>query len=306
MTPLRHAAPIYLAAALMPLSTSAAAPASSPSPELHASQINKRGAMGSTPFLDAILEGNTSLVARMIAAGADVNYLPSFSEEELAHGDNPYATPLIMACGGEIPPQAEIVKLLLAAGANPNLAMPESGWTALMTAASFARVQLVTLLLDAGADPNQRTAAGDSALARACDMQSVEIVEALLAAGADAKQLGEHRRNLYYHVLGASAILEAPPLDAVSARVVLIKKLHARGVDVNHVDAQGETPLMRLVRMSQIYGNEEESLALARCLMQLGARPRWKNSKGDSALSLAQQQGKKKLADCLATCRAAE
>ncbi len=277
----------------MPLSAHATARV-----RLVASDVNKQGELGSTPFLDAILEGDAQLVASMIAAGANVNYMPILTEDDL-YGDNPYATPLIMACSGHTPAQAEIVALLLKAGADPSLAMADSGWTPLMSAVSTARLDLARLLLDAGADPHAKTSNGETALAHACGLQSVECVDALLRAGADAKVLGEFGRNLYFSVLQAGSIIEASPINGVPARVVLIKMLRAKDVDVNQADDRGETPLTTLVQMSGAYSDPEEVLAIARCLVDLGANPALENKKGESALSLAESQGKTQLAAIL-------
>ncbi len=282
-----------LAAGIMPMSAHAAAAV-----RLVSSDINKPGELGSTPFLDAILEGETQLIASMIAAGADVNYMPTFSEEDL-YGDNPYATPLIMACSGHTPAQVEIVTQLLKAGADANLAMPDSGWTPLMAAASMDRIDLVSLLLEAGANADAKTSNGSTALAHACGLQSVESVDALLRAGADAKVLGENGRNLYFSVLSAGGMVEAPPINGVPARVVLIKMLRAKDVDVNQADAHGETALTTLIQMGGAYSSAEEVLAIARCLVDLGANPSLKNKKGESALSLAESQGKTQLAAIL-------
>ncbi len=278
-----------LTAGIMPLCAHAAATVN-----LEASEINKVGELGSTPFLDAILEGDAQLVTSMIAAGADVNYMPSPTENDI-YGDSPYATPLIMACSCHPPLQTEIIKKLLKAGADPNLAMAESGWTPLMAAASAARPDLVRLLLEAGANAGAKTRDGATALAHACALQSVEGVKALLTAGADEKVLSEYGRNLYFSVLTVGGITEALPINGVPARVVLIKMLHDRGVDVNQADDHGETPFITLVQMSGAYSSGEEVLAIARCLVELGANPALKNKKGESALSLAESQGETQL-----------
>ena len=58
----------------------------------------------------------------------------------------------------------DVLPLLLLHGADPNLAHADTGYTALMIAASAVRVDLVKVLLEHGADVTQVNHVGDSVL----------------------------------------------------------------------------------------------------------------------------------------------
>jgi cytohesin len=79
--------------------------------------------------------------------------------------------------------EAEIVRALLKAGADPNR-VDLDGTTALHYAAG-AGPRAVRLLLNAGADPNARANDGRSSLFSAIEDGLPAVVEALLEGGAD-------------------------------------------------------------------------------------------------------------------------
>lgn len=79
----------------------------------------------------------------------------------------------------------KIVKLLLDAGADPNI-QNSIGGTALSLAAGYVDDEIVKLLLDAGADPNIRGVSGFTALMHAAPRSgNIETIKLLLNAGVD-------------------------------------------------------------------------------------------------------------------------
>ncbi len=118
----------------------------------------------------------------------------------LKNADREHRTPLIRAAQAGL---VEIVRLLVAAGADVNWAPGMSDPTALMIAARDGRLEIVQILLEAGASVNRREFGADkTALYYAADKGRVEIVTALLKKGANPN--GVDRSNQDAHPLLAA------------------------------------------------------------------------------------------------------
>lgn len=110
--------------------------------EYPGTNLNVRNATGETPLMLAALAGETTLAAKMIARGAEVN--------------KPGWAPLHYAAGaGHLP----MIELLLEQNAYIDAAS-ENGTTPLMFAARENKPEAVRLLVERGADPSLRNDAG--------------------------------------------------------------------------------------------------------------------------------------------------
>jgi len=125
----------------------------------------------------------------------------------------------------------DVVRLLLANGADPNHARARDGGTALMVAAQEGHAYCIRQLLNGGADPNLTCSDGLAALmmsARICDVEAVKL---LLDAGANI---------LHAHKLdGACALFAAADEGCFDC----VKLLLAKGADANQARQDGLTPL---------------------------------------------------------------
>ncbi|MCJ1436663.1 hypothetical protein MMC27_006044 [Xylographa pallens] len=124
--------------------------------------------------------GGADCVSQLIDAGAKVNARSRVSGHEF---DDRITCALDAACQhrGSC---GDVVRLLLDAGADPNLHIGEYGFP-LHTVAWGGNATVVQMLLDAGADPNARSGPYGTALIAASFFGYTEIVSILLAAGAD-------------------------------------------------------------------------------------------------------------------------
>ena len=163
-------------------------------------------ASSDTRVVDAAMEGDREAVRSLLKRKANVNgaqgdgmtalHWAAYRDDVemmkllLAAGANVHAVtrvgaipPLLLACANGNPAALE---LLLKAGANPN-STNANGTTALMIAAASGNSDAVKLLLDEGADANMREAAhGQTALMFAASLNRAAVIKLLLARGADA------------------------------------------------------------------------------------------------------------------------
>ncbi|KAJ6302793.1 hypothetical protein OIU77_016813 [Salix suchowensis] len=108
----------------------------------------------------------------------------------------------------------ELVRLLLAAGANPAAQDAENHQTALHTASVANDVELVKIILDAGVNANLQNVHGTIPLHLALAKGAKPCVKLLLAAGADCNLQDEDGDNAF-HLAAAAARLIRENLDCI-------------------------------------------------------------------------------------------
>ena len=124
-------------------------------------------------FFEAIREGNLSMVKLMLEHGAD----PNVKNEE-------GVTAFHRSMFG-LKKNAEVTKILIAQGANPNILPPNYNNTPLHEYAAFGHIEDVKLLLSAGMLVDLLDEDQDTPLHKAAQGGYVEIFKILLEAGAD-------------------------------------------------------------------------------------------------------------------------
>ena len=139
-----------------------------------------RRADGVTTLMIAALTGRTEILTALIDAGATVDL------------QAPDGMTALLAATAFARTTREIaaIELLLARGADPNLANSE-GNDALMMSARHGLVDGVLVLLKAGADPKRANRYGTTALMQAARGHLVETARILIRAGADPAQKDE-------------------------------------------------------------------------------------------------------------------
>jgi ankyrin repeat protein len=195
-----------------------------------------------------------------------------------------------------------MVRYLLARGADPHWCAGENK-TLLLFAISWADVGVVRALLEAGLDPNACNSNGETALHLACTCYDfVEEPERRLQCGdpgtvepldlsdevpellrGPQETLAEYSQRLdragytLAGVRGDSVLLCRQDFVGIGT----VKLLVDRGVGVNVVDDEGETPLHRAARSG--------IRATAGLLVANGADPKRKNRKGQTAADIADE-----------------
>ena len=156
---------------------------------------------------EAAQQGDEAMVRAALEQGADVN---------VAQGDG--MTALHWA---GLRDEADVARMLLAAGADVNATTRLNGHTPLLLAAEEGRAAVLTPLLQAGADVNARTANGTSALMFAAGAGNLEAVNTLLTHGAEV--------NASEFVMG----LTPAAFAAAAGRATVVLALAKHGADVN-------------------------------------------------------------------------
>lgn len=246
--------------------TSASADAVARRPPLPPDPPNGRPG-ASTPLHAAAKAGDREVVARALAASpGDVDAPDPRGLTALHHASSV---------------SLDVVKLLLAAGANPN-ARSVNGTTPLYVAARFGQTAIASQLLAAGALVDGR-GEGGAALNAAAYRSPVELVELLLAKGADVRVVDD---------TGGTALHAAAVWNAEGAARALL----AAGASVDAVDKEGNTPLHATTSFAS--ATSKGSVAVARLLLAAGAKLT-ANAAGKTAVELAEAKGATDLADVL-------
>lgn len=165
-------------------------------------------------LLEAVRQGDEANINAIINLGVSPNRASASS------------SPLIIAAehGNDPEKTASLMKLLVEAGADPNLATSNRN-TALRAGIQAADAAAVQALLALGADPNLSTARG-SPLAAASATGDCDIISTLLEAGAD---LGYEAKD------GTTALLAAVRENRQQA----VKLLLRNGADPSKKNADG-------------------------------------------------------------------
>jgi len=295
----------------------------------HGANVNARDAWrGQTALMWAAAEGHAAAVKVLLENGADMHArsmgpagrggavqpaTPSTASAKPEDGKpappprapRPVSTdftPFLFAVrGGHI----DTVKVLLAAGADPNEALGD-GTSALILATTNARYELGALLVDKGANVNG-DAQGWTALHQVAwtrrpnihktpaavpsgNMDSLTYVKFLIAHGANpnARETKEPRDGN----LGKLRRIGATPylLAAKSADIELMRCLKMNGADATLMTAENVTPLeaaagVGVYRVSESPGSNEEAFEAVKLAFELGSRDvNWVDGNGNTAM----------------------
>ena len=240
-------------------------------------------------LMEAVKGGHVETMKLLLAAGADVKAVHRTGEQALmmAARQRSYGKPAVE-------PRPEVVGLLLAHGADPNF-KSEWGETALMFANTAARVKL---LVAKGADIEVKDNEGRTALMKAATRGDVGVAGALVESGANVNAVDNKGSTALLYSLDAENNAHGDEIATLPGRRAEITRrlLLAKSLDVNAQNNDGETALMRAVRLA----NAE----LIKSLRDHRADPNRSDVFGDTAVTLAYGSDHTEIAQLLPAPRA--
>jgi len=164
--------------------------------------VNVKETDGSTALNAAVGAGDEQMVALLLAAKADPNTVNTYMQSPLSNAaaaanlkiaemllkakakpelGGVALTPMMFAAFGG---NADMIRLLVKHGADVNYAMKDSGQSALTSAITAGKPEIVELLISLKANVNQKTPDGDTPLKMARNGDQEDVVQMLIAAGA--------------------------------------------------------------------------------------------------------------------------
>lgn len=178
---------------------------------------------------------------------------------------------------------AESIQKLIEDGADLTT-INEKGASALLIATQENNIATATALLEAGADVNQQDQLQDSPFLYAGAEGRFEILTLMLD-----KKPNYNLLNRY----GGTALIPAAEKGHVDNVRLLLEKTP---IDVNHINQSGWTALLEAIVLSDGGETQQEIIQL---LLEHGADPNKKDSRGISPLTYAKQKGYGRIATML-------
>jgi len=229
----------------------------------HDAEVNKKDYQGCTPLFCAVEAGLVENVRELIRRGADVNAVTIRNETPLHKVVND------IKCGKYNEQRFQIIKMLLEAGADPNIQsnVKESPLYILLFCELKTSVlrKIIELFLKHKVDLAQYNTDGEfTVLTIVCQNDKYELAELFLKNGAKANQLITNKKR--------TVLILAPTLR-------IAKLLIRYGAEINACDDDKVTALHTAVYNKRI--------DLVRLLLEQGTNPNFAMFNGCTALHIA-------------------
>jgi ankyrin repeat protein/Tfp pilus assembly protein PilF len=244
-------------------------------------QVNVQTDEG-TALMMAVTGGNAATVKVLLAAGADVKAKHRIGDQTLIMSARRRVADVKLPGGPEA--GYEIMEMLLAKGADVN-ASGDWNRTALMFANTPAKVDL---LVRSGADLEAKDEYGETALMHAAERGDAAVVRSLLDRGADVNAIDKKGDNSLLTSIDSENLRTDEKGRVLQSRLEVTRRLlQAKGLKVDAQNLDGETALMRAVRL--------ENSEMVSALLSKGADANRTDVFGDTAVTIAYQKANNEL-----------
>ena len=211
---------------------------------------------GHTALSRAAWQGHVEIVDALLVSGADPNMRQNNS-----------FTPLLWATQNG---HSETIRSLVAAHASLEVAIPATGYSAMLLACSRQDAVTANLLLALGVDIDWRSSRGETALMLAAMSESGELLGQLLDHGADPEVRDERGRTAVWYAI-------------ISGRHRNLSMLLDRDANSEARDDSNQHPLIEAVRTGDA--------GVVQILLHHGIQPDVQSGSGNSALIVAATTG---------------
>jgi ankyrin repeat protein len=207
------------------------------------------------PLLSAILDDDLSRAKKLLAAdpalATQLVAKPRLYRTQICHWIYAGDAALHLAAAGY---RTELVRLLLAHGANPNSAQnhrrsgplhyASDGYVSCSASTPNPQIQTIRCLLKAGADINAQDKNGASPLHRAVRTRSAAAVKFLLAHGADSTLRNKPGSTPFHLAVQNTGRGGSGSDSARAAQKQIIEHFLAHGLSPDLKDAKGKSVLV--------------------------------------------------------------
>ena len=176
----------------------------------------------------AVRNGHEACLQHLIQSGCPVDFYSQFNLINGVPFDLAGYTPLMMAV---MRGHVSIVRILLASGAEITRRRWSDGHTAISLSAVWRRPECAQILINAGADIHVQGIFFHTPLMFSCLREDLQLIRIFLNAGANV--------NL--------GIINQSPLMAAIYSFECVRELVSAGADVNFLDTNGGTALLRAI-----------------------------------------------------------
>src|SRR4030095_949380 len=244
----------------------------------------KKGMSKRTPLHIAVCNQYPGMVALFCKNSERFINVQSYS------GNTPLFTAITVSNNKDFDAKIKIIKILLSAGANPNIQMRVSQSTALIAAVSEQlNCSIIELILEKGARINMRNQYGNTALIVATMLDNYNVMELLCKYNADISIQNNNKETALRKAVEKNNLMM---MNLLLKNNTFINIKNGNGCTLLMVSVHNNNNLFDLIKVNsqkdwQSFGYLLDYFSMTELLLEKGADPNIVDNDGDTALICA-------------------